>query len=92
MSDVANQVSSSASDLADFHQFIGDLLKSRDGALTPEEALDLWRADHPLSEDFEETVEALREALADMDAGDIGVPLEEFDAEFRARHNLPPRK
>jgi hypothetical protein len=91
MSDVANEVSKTTSDLADFHQFIGDLLKSRDRDLTPEEALRLWRTEDPQSEDFEETVEALREALADMKAGDVGIPLEEFDAEFSARHNLPPR-
>jgi hypothetical protein len=36
-----------------------------------------------------DAVEAIREALADMDAGDHGTPLEEFDREFRRRHGLP---
>jgi hypothetical protein len=32
---------------------------------------------------------AIQEAIEDMDAGDTGIPFEEFDREFRARHNLP---
>jgi hypothetical protein len=34
-------------------------------------------------------VAAVRESLADMAAGDNGVPLDEFDREFRAKHGLP---
>jgi hypothetical protein len=92
MSDVADKITDSSNDLAGFHQYIGERLKEGGDTLSPEEALDIWRHEHPLPEDYEETVEALREALADMEAGDVGIPLEEFDAEFRARHNLSPRK
>ena len=35
-----------------------------------------------------DTVQALREAIADMEAGDTGVPLDQFDQEFRARHKM----
>jgi hypothetical protein len=35
-----------------------------------------------------DTVQALREAIADMEAGDTGVPLDQFDQEFRARHDI----
>jgi PHD/YefM family antitoxin component YafN of YafNO toxin-antitoxin module len=34
--------------------------------------------------------ESLRRGVEDAKAG-RGVPLEQFDREFRARHNLPPR-
>jgi hypothetical protein len=36
-------------------------------------------------------VAALREALSEMAAGDEGIPFEEFDGLFRARHMLPDR-
>jgi hypothetical protein len=92
MSDVAKELSTETAELVSFHEFLSQRLKAGDDKLTPEEAVDIWRSAHPLPEDFEDTVAALREALEDLDAGDVGQPLEEFDAEFRARHNLPPRQ
>jgi len=77
-----------ATELASFQQFIADRLKKGD-ALSPEEALDLWRLRNPNPDEFAESVHAVREALVDMDAGDCGVPLDEFDREFRRRHGLP---
>lgn len=35
-----------------------------------------------------DTVQELREAIADMEAGDTGVPLDQFDEQFRARRNI----
>ena len=76
-------------ELAQFQQFIVDHLQKGD-TLSPEEALDLWRLRHPNADDFADSVLALREALVDLDSGERGVPLEEFDREFRRRHDLPP--
>jgi hypothetical protein len=76
-------------ELARFHEFIASHV-AKGGRLTPEEALDLWRAKHPSPDDAADTVQALRDALTDMEAGDCGVPLEEFDRTFRQRHGLPP--
>jgi len=81
----------SSSELAQFHEFVGEQLANGGGDLSPEEALDAWRAGHPSAETAEEDFEAVRQALAAMDAGDTGIPLEDFDREFRAKHNLPPR-
>jgi hypothetical protein len=78
-------------ELQSFHQFIGEQLNTGEVPLSPEEALDAWRMQHPSPEQYEEDVEALREALADMEAGDTGRPWEEFDREFRKRHNLDKR-
>ena len=39
---------------------------------------------------FSRHTAALSEALADMEAGDHGIPLEEFDRKFRQRHSIPP--
>jgi hypothetical protein len=85
----ANQMSiDPAAELIRFQQFICEHLKNG-GNPSPEEALDLWRAENPRTEDFDDTVQALREALDDMDAGDTGVTLDEFDRAFRKRHGLP---
>lgn len=77
-------------ELVSFHQFVGEQLHSDRPCLSPEEALELWRLQNrsPDDEEYKADVEAIREALADMDAGDTGRPWEEFDREFRKRHNL----
>ena len=75
-------------ELAQFQQYIAARLE-KGPALSPEEALDLWRAENPKAEEFVDTVRALREALAEMDAGDQGTPLDEFDRAFRRGHGLP---
>jgi hypothetical protein len=75
-------------ELSSFHQFLTERIASGSGDISPEEAVDQWRAEHPDDTEFTNTVQALREALADMEAGDRGVPLAEFDREFRARHGL----
>ncbi len=77
------------SDLASFQRFIAIRVEAGDSSLTPEEALDLWRAQNPTRQDVEETTAALAEALRDMDAGDHGMPLEQFDREFRSQRNIP---
>ena len=76
-------------ELSGFHDFLSGKLTSGTAQLSPEEALDLWRAEHPEANDFPNDVAALREALADMEAGDDGLPLEEFDRKFRQRHAIP---
>jgi hypothetical protein len=83
--------SSIENELASFHQFIGRQLNSNESQLSPEEVLDLWREQHPSEEEDPETIEALREALADFNAGDRGVTAEDFEREFRQRHGLDPK-
>lgn len=76
------------SEMNSFHRFITEQLSIGRGDVSPEEALDLWRAEHPLSAIEEDDLLAVREALADMANGDSGMPLAEFDREFRQRHGL----
>jgi hypothetical protein len=76
------------SELFEFHQFVAQKLASPDQKLSPEEVLELWREEHPTPEDYANTVAALREAIQAYEAGDRGIPVEEFDREFRARHGL----
>jgi hypothetical protein len=75
-------------ELISFHKFLSARLSQFGDATTPEEALDMWRAINPTSKDFDENISAIREALDDMDAGENGVDLKQFDAEFRARHKI----
>ena len=79
-------------ELRDFHLFVGEQLARNTTGLTPEDALDLWRDQHPITdvpEDMEQSVKALQAALADMHAGDTGIPAADFHRQFRAKHGLP---
>jgi hypothetical protein len=76
--------SRSQNELASFHQFISQLLGSNQAELSPEEALGLWREQNPSPDDLE----AVRQSLQDFERGDRGITVEEFDREFRRRHNI----
>jgi len=75
-------------DLLSFQQFLAEQLKTGEPNLSPEEAVDVWRLQNRTSEEYREDVEAIREALSDLDAGKSGMPLDEFLDEFRRRHEL----
>ena len=77
-------------ELSSFRDFLSQELAGGAARHSPEEVLDLWRAEHPAADDYPYDVAALKEALADMEAGDQGMPLEQFDRTFRQRHSLPP--
>ena len=78
-----------ARELMDFHAFIGELLKNGSADLLPEEALDVWRERHPDPLDLEDDVAAIQAAIDDRENGERGMPLEQFDREFRAQHRIP---
>ena len=82
----------SNNELASFHQFIGQQLGANGIDLSPEQALELWREENPGIEQQEEDREAILEALAQLDSGEQGLTIEEFDHEFRRRNNLGPRE
>jgi hypothetical protein len=69
-----------------FHQFQEDLLEQGHRDLAPEEVLSLWQT---CRDDYAETVRAIQEGLDDVAAGRVQ-PLDEFQREFRAKHNIPP--
>ena len=79
-------------ELRDFHVFVGEQLARNPNGLTPEDALDLWRDQHPFPEDMAESVKAIREALDAMDAGDTGMTVDEFERRFRDKHGLPAKE
>lgn len=76
-------------DLRAFRDFASARLMC--GETTLDQALDLWQAENEGDPPRSDDVQAVREALDDMDAGDEGVPLEEAVAALRRKHNLPAR-
>jgi len=69
------------SSLEGFHRFIGDQLRSDAAAkMSPEQALALWR-------DRQETVQAIGEGLADMEAG-RSKSFDQFRQDFASRHGI----
>lgn len=75
-------------ELASFHSFVSEQLRQGRGDVSPEEALDLWRSQHPSPDLADDELAAVQEALDDMRAGDQDLPLNQFDHEFRSRHGL----
>ena len=71
------------------HDLPAQLAEAVEPCDTPEEALDEWRRQHPEGEASTEEVAAIQEALTDRVNGDQGMLFEEFDRDFRKRHNLP---
>ncbi|HVC95315.1 MAG TPA: hypothetical protein VND64_16585 [Pirellulales bacterium] len=49
-----------ASELSSFHRFIAERLDQGETDLSPEQALDIWRASHSSPAEYDETVAALR--------------------------------
>lgn len=70
-----------ASPLESFHQFVAEQLRSHQRAnISPEEALALWR-------ERQDSIEALREGLDDVEAGRVKA-LDEFLRDFENRHRI----
>ncbi len=80
-----------ANDLRAFRDFLDAKLSNGGGDLTPEECLELWEVENEGPEEQAATVQAVREALDDMRAGDTGIPASEAIAEIRRKHSLPDR-
>ena len=77
-------------DLRAFHDFTAAKLSNGGAEMTLEDALALWEYENSPEEEREETLRAIQQGLDDMHAGRTR-PFEEFDREFRARHDLPTR-
>lgn len=77
-------------DLDAFHQFAEAKLAT-DGAESLQELFDVWEAEHPAPDTHARNVAAVRAAIQDMDAGDLGRPadrvLDEVRAELAGRRN-----
>lgn len=77
-------MASELTELESFKQFLEVQINRGAADLSPEESVRLWRVE------FSKSVEALREALVDMEAGDRGRPLRDVAEEIRQRHGWTP--
>jgi hypothetical protein len=74
------------SDLAQFRDFLNAKLSSGECAATPEQALDEFRGTQYSDEEFEDSVAAVRESLAEIESGAPGKLASDHLAEVRARY------
>lgn len=72
------------SELAEFHEFLGKHLSDPHPHRSPEDLLDEWRVQRGDAGSHEENVAAIRAALRDMEAGEVGTDADEFFREFDA--------
>ncbi|MFI5460540.1 MAG: hypothetical protein ACHRXM_34430 [Isosphaerales bacterium] len=80
-----------SNDVRAFRSFLDEKLSNGGASLTLDECLDLWDAETQSATERDETVQAVREALDDMLAGDTGIPARDFLAQARRKYNLPER-
>lgn len=76
----------SPTDAEAFYQYLGQTLNHGERETPPEALLRKWREQR----EYEETTAAVREGMADIEAGRFQT-LEEFDRGFREKNGLPPR-
>lgn len=77
------------SELVEFHEYLGKHLHDPQPHRTPEDLLEEWRLQRGDIASHEDDVTAIRAALRDMDAGEVGMDAREFlrelDAEIQQR-------
>lgn len=76
-------------DLRQFREFVNQQVDCQPVALSPEEVLDQWRAEHPLPDDEAASAAEIQESLEEMESGVRGVPAR--DAITEARRMLRQR-
>ena len=79
-------MSVSLDQLDDFHRFAQQRLQNSDTE-SLEELVDLWRIEHPSAEEQAEIHEAIRQGLADIEAGRYRPASEVLD-ELRAKYGI----
>jgi predicted transcriptional regulator len=77
-----------ANDLRAFRDFVDEQLANGGSNLTLDKAIELWEYENAPEHERENTIEAIREGLADVAAGRVK-PAREAIAELRRKHNLP---
>jgi hypothetical protein len=74
----------------DLHAFKDSIDNQLAGQTVPtvDEVIARWDSENEAAEEKAATVLALREAFADVDAGDTGIPAHEALLELRRKHHL----
>jgi hypothetical protein len=79
-------VTDRANDVLAFKTFIDEQLM-RETVPTVDDVIARWEFENESHEERASTVEAVKEALVDMHAGDTGIPAREAIAELRRKHS-----
>src|SRR5262245_49993059 len=74
-----------------FRDFLDATLSDGGPDLTLDDALGLWEQENQTEDERAETHRAIRQGLADIEAGRVR-PFEEFDREFREERGYPSRR
>jgi hypothetical protein len=77
-----------ANDLLAFKGFIDEQIAIGDTVPTVDEVLARWEYENESDEQRNETLEAIRRGIADVEAGRL-IPAREAVAELRRKRNLP---
>jgi len=80
---------STRTELERFHQFATEQLDLSDFEPSLDELYQMWRTSHLAADELAESVQAVQSALADMAAGDSGIPADDHLAELRCRYGIP---
>jgi hypothetical protein len=81
-------VSTTQQDIQSFAQFAEQELSKGGSEPSIDELFDLWRAANPSAKELAESVNAVKAALVDMEAGDTGIPADEHLARLRAKFKV----
>ena len=73
-------------ELDQFHQFASRQLAAGGQDLSLDDLYGLWCCENLSPEELASSVAAVRAAIADMEAGDVGIPVEEHLAGLRAKY------
>lgn len=73
--------SNALAELKAFRQFLDEQIEQGGVHASPEEVVELWRR----HQELRDSTSAARQALSEMDPGDVGQPLDDFLDEFRTR-------
>lgn len=80
-------MSTNPSELFLFRKFVAGKLRS-DSKLTPEQCLQLWRAEYPTSSGYQESVKAVQQAIDEMQAGEVSIDGDELSSRLRTKYDF----
>ena len=79
-------MSTNPSELFLFSEFVAGKLRS-DSEMTPEQCLQLWRAEYPTSSEYEENVRVIQGAIDEMQDGGNSVDGDELHSQLRSKYS-----
>lgn len=71
-----------------FYSFASHQITNGGASLSIDDLYELWRVENPLPEELAESVSSVNAALADMEAGDTGMAVDEHLARLRSKYQL----